>query len=78
VTTIEPYFSEVTVKAIDLDDPLILEEDAAAILHMSKWTMMRLRKERKIQYVVILRKYLYRRSFLVAFIEKCTVQPRSR
>ena len=62
----------------NLSDPLISEEDAAGMLHMSKWTLARLRKEGKLPFVVILRKHFYRLSQIEGFVNKCSVPARAK
>jgi hypothetical protein len=45
---VTPHYREVTVQALDVADPLIPEAEAARILMISRWSLMRLRKRRKI------------------------------
>lgn len=49
---------------------LLTEKEAASFLRLSSLTLWRLRKKGKLPFVRITSKNLYRRSDLIAFIER--------
>ena len=63
-------------KAITLDDPLIPEKEAAHMLRISVRTLQRLRKARRITYVVIARTILFRKSAIERFLQRSTIAER--
>jgi excisionase family DNA binding protein len=70
------YVDDLVANAIDLDDPLIPEDEVARILRISVRTLQRLRKARKIAYVTIRRTVLFRKSAIERFLQRCTVSER--
>jgi excisionase family DNA binding protein len=71
-----PFDDDLLRKAITLDDPLIPEEEAAHMLRISVRTLQRLRKARRITYVVIARTILFRKSAIERFLQRSTIAER--
>lgn len=71
-----PFDDELLRKAITLDDPLIPEKEAAYILGVSVRTLQRLRRTRKIAYIVIARAILFRKSAIERFLQRSTTAER--
>jgi len=71
-----PLDNDLLRKAITLDDPVIPEEAPANMLRISVRTLQRLRKARRIAYVVIARTILFRKSAIERFLQRSTIAER--
>ncbi|MDR1223114.1 MAG: helix-turn-helix domain-containing protein [Tannerella sp.] len=68
ITYLKSFIS--TNEVFDKDEKLLDNTDLCFMLHVSKWTLLRYRREGKLPYILLEQKIYYKNSDVREFIER--------